>query len=95
MSRTLQVRHEQLKMSSNGSKIPIYKKSSLPVASKDYRNVVKDVKKRQSAIEVKLNSAQNLKAQLDKLAADIEATKGEVHGRFRERTIQGTCYLSD
>jgi hypothetical protein len=59
-------------MSTNGSKIPVYKKSSLPVASKDYRNVVKDVKRRQSTIKAKLNNAQNLKAQLDKLAVDIE-----------------------
>ena len=59
------------------SKIPIYKKSSLPIASKDYRSVVQDVRKRQSAIQVKLRDTQNLKTQLGKLAADIEATKDQ------------------
>ena len=63
------------------SKIPIYKKSSLPIASKDYRCVVQDVRKRQSAIQVKLRDTQNLKTQLGKLAADIEATKDQAQGR--------------
>ena len=68
-------------MSSGSSKIPIYKKRSLPIASKDYRSVVKDVKRRQSVIEAKLNNAQNLKARLDKLAADIETSKAHVQRR--------------
>ena len=68
-------------MASNSSKIPIYKKSSLPIASKDYSNVVKDVKRRQSIIRAKLDNTQNLKTQLGKLAADIEATKDKVGGR--------------
>ena len=46
------------------SKISIYKKSSQPIASREYLNVVKDVKKRQSEIQIKLNDAENLKTQL-------------------------------
>jgi hypothetical protein len=47
-------------MSSNMSKIPIYSKSSLPIASTNYRKVVQDVRNKQSAIQIKLNDAQNL-----------------------------------
>ena len=72
-------------MASNTSKIPVYKKSSLPIASKDYRIIVKDVKKRQSIIRAKLDYSQNLKTELGKLAADIEATKDKVGGRSDNR----------
>ena len=68
-------------MASNPSKIPVYKKISLPVASRDYRSVVKDVKRRQLVIQAKLDDTLNLKTQLSKLAKDIQASKDEVQGR--------------
>jgi gamma-glutamylcysteine synthetase len=75
-------------MSSNTSKIPIYSKSSLPIASTNYRRVVQDVRNKQSAIQIKLNDAQNLKTQLNKLAADIETTKDFAQERSEEQSYQ-------
>ena len=72
-------------MASNTSKILVYKKSSLPIVSKDYCIVVKDVKKRQLIIRAKLDYSQNLKTELGKLAADIEATKDKIGGRSDNR----------
>ena len=68
-------------MASNPSKIFVYKKSSLSIASRDYRSVVKDVKRRQLVIQAKLDDTLNLKTQLSKLAKDMQASKDEVQGR--------------
>ena len=49
---------------------------------------MQDVRNKQSAIQIKLNDAQNLKTQLNKLAADIETTKDFAQERSEEESYQ-------
>lgn len=49
------------------------------------RNVLRDVKKQQAAIEVKLKDTQSLKLKLSEVAADIETVRKERRG---EQSIQ-------